>query len=427
MPPCSPKRIFFFALCLFLISCCFFGQSRPVKAIEFLPTEVEVLVACGNGIIESANLEVCDPGDPPDVPPDIGSSTCQDFPDIFGDPFAAGELGCLGDCSDFDTEYCYTCGNTYKETSEECDTDDFGGSTCMSLGFDGGTLLCTPICTISTINCEERTHEGGLPGGGGGGSSRGGGTGVSSGFKPGSETEEETKVIIRGKSYPNSDVHILVDGAVIGIVKSDAKADFYFETDEVSSGVTSFSFWAEDSLGLKSTTLSLTFRVISGAVTTISGVYIAPSIDIDKQSVRQGEEIRIYGQTVPDIGVEVHIHSESQFIEETNSVATGDWELYFNTEPLEEDFHIAKALFEVEADGNVIKSGFSRSISFYVGGVEGTALCPEADLNHDERVNLTDFSILLYYWGTDNECADQNQNGNVELIDFSIMMYYWTG
>ncbi len=94
---------------------------------------------------------------------------------------------------------------------------------------------------------------------------------------------------------------------------------------------------------------------------------------------------------------------------------------------MEEDFHIAKALFQVETDGNIIKSGFSRSISFHVGKVGGEVPCPEADLNHDGRVNLTDFSILLYYWGTDNTCADQNQNGNVELIDFSIMMYYWTG
>jgi len=42
-------------------------------------------------------------------------------------------------------------------------------------------------------------------------------------------------------------------------------------------------------------------------------------------------------------------------------------------------------------------------------------------------VNITDFSILLYWWGTDNACADQNHNGTVDLIDFSIMMYYWTG
>ena len=68
-----------------------------------------------------------------------------------------------------------------------------------------------------------------------------------------------------------------------------------------------------------------------------------------------------------------------------------------------------------------------KSISFFVGTVGGEAVCAEADLNGDGRVNITDFSILLYHWGTDNECADQNQNGVVDLIDFSVMMYYWTG
>ena len=45
----------------------------------------------------------------------------------------------------------------------------------------------------------------------------------------------------------------------------------------------------------------------------------------------------------------------------------GNWELVFNTEPLEVDFHTAKALFQIAAGGNIIKSGFSKSVSFHVG------------------------------------------------------------
>jgi len=398
---------------------------KNVEAIEFLPTTVEVLVSCGNGIIESANSEVCDKGDPPETPVDVGTSTCADYDDIFGDPFASGDLGCSDDCLSFESDDCYTCGNTNKEEAEECDTNDFGGSSCSTFGYSKGSLICTSYCEINTSNCEAMVDEGGLPGGGGSGS--GGAPADRTGYKPGSLEEDETKVVIRGKSYPNSDVHILVDGVVIGIVSSDAKADFYFESSEIAKGVNSFGFWSEDSDGLKSVLLTLTFRVISGAVTTISGVYLSPSIDIDKSSVRQGEAVKIYGQTVPGTEVHVHIHSDEEFVEQTSSEESGSWNIVFNTEKLEEDFHIAKALFQVEADGNIIKSGFSRSISFYVGKTGGEVPCPEADLNHDGRVNLTDFSILLYYWGTDNSCADQNQNGNVELIDFSIMMYYWTG
>lgn len=44
------------------------------------------------------------------------------------------------------------CGDGVKEPAEECDTQDFGGADCMSLGFDGGTLNCIN-CKINTLGC----------------------------------------------------------------------------------------------------------------------------------------------------------------------------------------------------------------------------------------------------------------------------------
>lgn len=384
-------------------------------------TTVEIIISCGDGKAEG--VEVCDPGDPPTFPLDVGTSTCLNFLDIFGDPFSDGDLDCLGDCSNFDTDNCYTCGNTNKENAEECDGSDFGGVTCITYGFDSGSLICTSQCQISTINCVALENQGGSGGGGGGG----GNPRSSQGYLPGSRDELETKVVVEGKAYPHADVHMLVDGKVVGIVKADSKADFYFETTEVTAGIASFGFWSEDIDGLKSTLLALTFRVISGAVTTISGVYIAPTIDVDQKSVKKGEDVKVFGQTIPNTDVNVHIHSKEEHIVSASSTEIGEWELLFNTDPLEEDFHTAKALFEFESNGQIIKSGFSKAVSFYVGKIGGEAVCGEADLNHDGKVNITDFSILLYHWGTDNECADQNQNGTVDLIDFSIMMYYWTG
>ncbi len=405
----------------------FFSTPDFLKAnTDFSQTYVEVLVSCGDGLIDQLSGEICDPGTPGLWPEDVGTSTCADFNDVFGDPFESGDLHC-DDCYSFSTSSCFTCGNVNLEEEEDCDGNLFGNNTCISLGFDSGSLVCTPSCQLSTVNCVAKAYEGGSPGGGGGGGSRGGSAGSSQGYDPGAETENETKIVVRGKSYPQADVHILVDGAVIGIVKTDSKADFYFETTDISPGVANFGFWSEDVDGLKSTLLTLTFRVISGAVTNISGVYISPSINIDNKSVKQGDDVTIYGQTVPGSTIKVHINSIEEHIERADSEDSGRWQLVFNTEPLEEDFHTAKAYFEVESDENVIKSGFSKLVSFYVGREGGEMPCPEGDLNHDGRVNITDFSILLYYWGTDDLCSDQNQNGTVDLIDFSIVMYYWTG
>jgi len=61
--------------------------------------------------------------------------------------------------------------------------------------------------------------------------------------------------------------------------------------------------------------------------------------------------------------------------------------------------------------------------------VPGTLVCEGADLNFDGKINLIDFSILLYFWGQSspsNRCVDINFDGIVDLVDFSIMMYWWT-
>lgn len=60
-------------------------------------------------------------------------------------------------------------------------------------------------------------------------------------------------------------------------------------------------------------------------------------------------------------------------------------------------------------------------------------LSPEfqvADFNGDNKVDIIDLSILLYYYGRcglDVTRYDLNQDGCVDFPDVSILMYYWTG
>jgi uncharacterized membrane protein YgcG len=52
-----------------------------------------------------------------------------------------------------------------------------------------------------------------------------------------------------------------------------------------------------------------------------------------------------------------------------------------------------------------------------------------ADFNGDNRVDIVDFSIMLYYYGRSDTAAlryDLNHDGVVDLPDVSILMYYWT-
>lgn len=302
------------------------------------------------------------------------------------------------------------CGNGDREGNEECDGDNLGGQTCQGLGYESGNLSCYPAggpneCTFNTSNCTTTPS-----------SSGGGGDYVPPPIK--------TKVILQGKAYPNSLVTILKDGKIATTVRADSKADFRAEITNITAGIYTFGLWAKDKDGIKSITYTLTFRVFSNTTTTVSGIYLPPTIDLDKTALQKGEILNIFGQTVPEVEIDVHILSP-EIIEKTQTDEIGAWLLVFNTQPLEEGTHITKARFNLNEEE---RSGFSGLLTFYIGE-EGIPeeLCPRADLNKDGRTNLIDFSILLYWWGTNNACCDQNQNGIVDLPDFSIMMYYWTG
>lgn len=51
-----------------------------------------------------------------------------------------------------------TCGNGNIEAPEQCDGSALGGATCLTQGFDGGTLSCNSNCTFNTSNCTANTQ-----------------------------------------------------------------------------------------------------------------------------------------------------------------------------------------------------------------------------------------------------------------------------
>jgi cysteine-rich repeat protein len=370
--------IFLILILLGLVFSPFSFNDADIRAQEEskIPTSILITV-CGDGIVDE--YEFCDSGENNgDYGPSIASRYCNDDCTAWG-PY----------CGD---------GILQQEHNEECDD---GNNSSQ----DG----CSPSCKIE--------QGGGQPGGGG---AYPGGTPI---------PPIGTGVVVKGKAYPFSEVHILRDGEVIGLAQANSLADFTFTMADMTPGVTTFGFWAEDTDGIRSIFLTITFQVVPNAITTVSGVFLPPTIKSDVTSVKRGDIITISGQTVPETDVYIYINSPEEIIKESQSNRGGVWDLPFNTTPLSDNtFHTAKALFQTESLGALVKSGFGRFINFYVGeGIPEEMLCPGADLNKDGRVNLLDFSILLYYWGSDNPCADQNQDGIVNLADFSIMMYYWTG
>ena len=232
-------------------------------------------------------------------------------------------------------------------------------------------------------------------------------------------------VIFKGKAYPYAFLTILKNGKVAATFSAEDSGLFEAKLTGLEGGRYVFSVWAEDTKGRRSVTLSFELEILIGTVTTISGIFISPTIEVFPTQVERGGEVSIFGHSFPESDIRIHISPLNE-IKETQTSLKGEWLYNLDTEGLADGQYDVKAK-AFHGDGD--QSQFSQKLSFLVvPKVE--LVCWGADLNFDGRVDIIDFSILLYFWGQTNpanSCADINFDGIVDIFDFSIMMYWWTG
>jgi hypothetical protein len=110
----------------------------------------------------------------------------------------------------------------------------------------------------------------------------------------------------------------------------------------------------------------------------------------------------------------------------TTADGSGRWSTSVNTN------NFTTGTYQVRAKSTQTSGASTNFSQFTFYGVGQEADVPlNADLNRDGRVNLTDFSILLFWWnsngGASDPPADINRDGRVTLTDFSILLFNWTG
>lgn len=308
----------------------------------------------------------------------------------------------IGRQCDVDCEFGPYCGDAILQTThaEECDDGN---------NDDGD--FCSAECTVE-------------PAGSGGGGTSGGGSGGSGG----STTDlGDTQISITGRGFPGQTVHVILDAREVGTVRADGTGRFDFATD-ASPGTVSMGFWSLDANRNRSITYNTTFDVTQGAITNVNSVLIPPTLVADKTTINPGDTIIFSGQTIPNTKVEVHIDASAKILT-TTSGQNGQWTVAYVTTGLSAKEHTARARFILGSGTLTTESSFSTTLQLFVG-VEGKAATP-SDLNRDGGINLIDFSILIFWWGTpggnSDPKADISGNGKVGLEDFSILLFNWTG
>ncbi len=305
-------------------------------------------------------------------------------------------------------------------------TGSGGGSGTGSSGSGSGTS------GGSGSGGGSSSGSGGGGGGGGGSGNSSEGSGGSGGFEGSNKPYQsgDGRVIITGYAFPRSTITILVDGQIADTVTSGSDGSFASTIDAIARGAYTFGVYGTDKNGVRSTTYSTTFSITGSRGSTLSNVNVMPSIKVSPNPVDPNSILSVTGYTIPNAIVTIENQSDKSSATlksfTANSDGNGLWSLSVSTDGF------SKGTYKIRAKAKQDAGVFTNFSGYTFYGVGELAQGPRSpDLNRDGKVNLIDFSILLFWWnssgGNSNPPADINGDGKVSLTDFSIMIFNWTG
>lgn len=243
-------------------------------------------------------------------------------------------------------------------------------------------------------------------------------------------------VVISGFTFPGAKLTLLKDGAITTTLIANPDGTFQITINSLSFGNYQLSIFAEDNRGIISAPYTVNAAVFSSQPYTFSNIIIPPTIAADTLLVAAGQTFTVSGYAPPNSNISLEIPGSSILGTVTTNMS-GYYQIPTRASMPPNTYSLrSKAVY------NGITSPYSKPLQFTVytpptpgqPGVPGTPTPPEqlstcVDYNKDRRVNLVDFSILLFWFEKPDppNTIDCNADRIVDIKDFSILMYFWTG
>lgn len=278
----------------------------------------------------------------------------------------------------------------------------------------------------------SQSGSGGSGGGGGGGSGGSNGSSGGGGFESadGPYRSGDGQVAVTGFTAPRSAVTFLVDGKIAKTSVASNDGSYMVVLDLIARGTYTFGVYSTDAAKIKSSTFSTSFTVVGARASSLSNIMIPPSILVTPDPATPGTPVIISGYTIPNSTVTIENEKEgnaaSRKVFTGIANANGAWSISVETNTFTNGNYKVRAK---AAQVTGLQTNFSNYTTYGVGQAANRPL--NTDLNRDGKVNLVDFSILLFWWGTaggdSDPSADINSDSKVNLTDFSILLFNWTG
>jgi len=261
--------------------------------------------------------------------------------------------------------------------------------------------------------------------------SSGGSTGFGGGGGVGGPFLGLGEVTMEGLAAPGSTLVILKDGVIEREVVVPILGQFSEKFLDLARGTYAWGAYIRDPQRRVSSTYTSTIYLIGRTNNVIAPVHVSPTISVSSTTVPVGGKVMLSGYAIALTPVQVLMNKQGNAVTgniisaTTTANGNGSWTLELPSDGL------TKGTYEIKAvsifTNNRDRSLISPIIYLGLGIDPSPSLGNRSDLNRDGKVNLVDFSILLFNWRGTDPVSDINQDGTVNLTDFSIMLSNWTG
>lgn len=240
-----------------------------------------------------------------------------------------------------------------------------------------------------------------------------------------------------GKTSPGAMVTLLKDSEIVGVVQSGSGGSFRITASADVGGSYQFGVYATDIHGRRSRMISIPLAVSVGETTDVTGIFLPPTLQLNKRSVLLGDALEFSGSSVPGAMLYLVFDDSSISLDPVSADDKGDYVFSYSTTALSQKTYTVR----VQSSVDNLVSDFGAPATFRVGtvtemtedfGDESGRL--RGDVNSDGKVDLVDFSIVAYWYLRplegdilQIEAKALNADGVIDLVDLSIMAFYWSG
>jgi hypothetical protein len=241
---------------------------------------------------------------------------------------------------------------------------------------------------------------------------------------------------IRGQTVPQSVVHILRNGT--RIAQGESTTDGFFQIPVVVTipGTYNYTVQVETLGGLRTAAYSFFYRTGSALANTFQNIVMSPSLDISQSVTVKGQPLDVYGESIPNAVIYIVAYQQNKTVAQatTTSNQLGKYQVSFATKDLTPGAYTVLA-YSLK-DGRL--SAPSRVLAFSVGALVVPRFrdfdsCPfnRGDLNGDCKININDV-LMAKTWRLSGvnyltELERLSGDNKIDMQDFSIILYYWTG